>query len=213
MVGRLHELEKIIGRAFIEKYEALDEIRRDRLFGAQYGDFKHYLHARWELSWSWWEQTRASVRKAKAIMKEHGVILGNENAARKLRAIDDELVPAIVHKAQALAGRGNPVLGRHVAAVVRTLTDVCCTDGFVDDGTGEMVAFDAACQRDVFEATMRDRQRAIEGAKKNGWEPTIVFAFGEVPHIPFPSKFAHIPLGTKIEIKWRVVPDAAGDGE
>lgn len=205
----------VVLKAYAVRFQVIDEIRARGLYAPEYMGFYDYLKDHWGFSMSWWDQTKRSVAKTTKILEQYGVELGNENAARQLRAVDPELEEAIIRKAQALAGPGNSVLGRHVSAVQKTLTDVCNTDGMVEDGDGGMIAFDAACHGDVGEIVARHRQYAEGGAKKNGWNLIIREMVTEwdtdieEPYaiiVPITGKWQP---GAKVEIQWRIVAPEA----
>lgn len=211
------ELETIVSKAFVVKYQCLEEIRQRGLYAPEYMGFYDYLDGHWGLSQSWWDQTKRSATKAAEVLEKHGVTLGNENAARKLRAMSKELEEDIIVAAQRLAGQGVPITGAHIASVIRTLQDVCITD-HVDVGDGTMAAPEAAMTADYTETLLRRKQHAIDGAKakKNGWSKPFQFKYirshGRVPMPQMPNNlWDDVPNGALVEIQWRIVKTAEED--
>ena len=212
----ISELEAEIAGAFVKIGGALHEIRLRKLYEQKYTSFADYIIRRWARTMSWYKQLKSSAIIAKSILAEYGITLGNEAAARDVRKllhrqVDSEITPRILKKAQMLAGEGNPVLGKHVKAVIAVTCEVLDTGGYcwVED---EQVAFNSAMVGEVAESVNRQKNYAAEGAKGKGWSAPVLFAGGLEDYsfygMPAPE------TGQVIEFRWRVVEavsDANGE--
>jgi hypothetical protein len=203
-----NELEQTAEKAMIVFGSCLEQIKKRELYQPEYGTFEAYLSDFWGRSIHWYERRMAESRWADRMMNEYGVALANGNAARKLASIDNELLPAVIKKATQLA-RGDTITGAHVSAVVRTLVDVIETN-HVDIGDGQMAAVDAAITVEYTETLLRQKQHAIEGAKRKQWSEPVSFMWGRGAFqtlIPVSRGIRDLPPGTRVEYRWRIVPD------
>ena len=208
------DLERTAVKAVVVLGKCLEQIKKRELYKPDFDTFEVYLIVTWEKSIHWYERVLAESRWAQRMHDQYGVTLMNGNAARKLASIDEQLVPFVITKAQQLAGSMN-LTGAHISAVVRTLIDLGNT-GHCDTGDGTMTAPDAAMTVEYTETLLRQKQHAIDGAKRNGWskpiEGTILNTTdwrlldgeGRQIVVRLPDDI-RIDEGTEVEIKWRII--------
>ena len=205
-------------QAIIDRWEALSEIRRRKLYHPEFETWQHYLLVRHGMKLSYWDDLQASAKAAKYILEEYGFTLGNKQAARELRsiihrAVNDDVVPLVLRKAQELAGEFEPIKGKHITAVLATTIEVLSTGGYVSID-GKAIAYDAAITQEETEAIHRQNQYARNGASGNPWSTPFrieiwdLLQSGMADRLDIPEE---LDLKT-IEIKWRII-EAVTDGQ
>ena len=202
-------------QAIVDRWDALSEIKRRQLYAPDFESWEHYLLVRHGMKLSYWDDLQASAKASKYILEEYGFVLGNKQAARELRsiihrAVNDDVVPLVLKKAQELAGPFEPIKGKHITAVLATTIEVLSTGGYVSID-GKAIAYDAAITQEETEAIQRQNQYARNGATGNPWTRMVVQPAPGFQTWDMNALY-DLPLDKPIEIKWRVI-EAVTDGQ
>ena len=217
----LYELEELAHlahhremQALIDRYDALREIYDRDLWIDVAPSWTVYLNDRHQIKRSYWDNMQANVKAAKRAMQEFGVTLGNQQAAREFRTIfhrwaESDLLPAVVQKAQQVAGEGNRLQGKHLRAVMETTVDVVQTGNVWVEG--EALPYNVAIDEHVAESYERQKVHAANGAQRSQWILTTAQVYTTdtdlVQVVAYIPKTA-VPVGVRqIDIKWKVIED------
>jgi hypothetical protein len=179
------------------------------LYRPQFSRFADYLEAKWARfcpTYSTWRQWRASYL---AYLEAHdvGAILHNEHTARLLRVVEQNArrLVATLAKDYSEDGLIHSTDICRAAEVVADVLECAAIGGFVDTGDGSMTAIGAAVETATQERIMRQRQHIADGMKSKGWSASEVCYWGGYDNTSLPYEWAKLAVGTKIEIKWRLV--------
>lgn len=149
-------------RHFLRVGRALYRLNHMRLYRNEAPTFEAYVKAQFGFS-----RSRAYQLISASLLSTQ-VEVQNERQARELSRIAPELQPAAWEMAKHLAEQvapGQIIPTRFVRAAINVLDTAQATGGYVDTGTGEMEAMDAAVTQETFEIAQRQREHI-----RTSWE-------------------------------------------
>lgn len=156
---RLVALEAVIAagvQIFVTVGRALLDIRDGRLYRATHPTFEDYCRDRWDFS----RRHANRLIEASEVVDHLGPIgptPATESQARELTALDPEAQRSVWRLACDTAPDGK-VTAAHIGSLA-TITRQLVTEGTIDDGTGDMVAWSALSaerQRAILELNLSD---------------------------------------------------------
>ena len=127
-------------QTYVEVGAALCEIRDRRLYRSTHASFRAYCEEQWRMNDGYASRLIVASRVVQALPIGSGRPVA-ESQARELAALEPEEAAIVWGVVQATADAKKGVTAAHVrsvAAVLKTILDA----GAVDDGTGEMLAWD-----------------------------------------------------------------------
>ena len=193
----LAELEAQIDNSQCVMYEALKQIKDEKLWGDEYpAGFWEYLKKRHGYSRAWFSQLQANYN---AMMElELTIPFKNEYAVRMLRESEMQVRQACYDRAVALAKSNGEqqVTAAHIKAVDDTVISIL-TSGYANDGDGGMTAADAQIEQEHQEQLLRRKAHINDGRE---WF-SFRYTGGES------VVFGGIPDGKAVEIKWYIVEE------
>jgi len=142
---------------FIEVGSALLSIREGKLYRATHKTFEAYCTARWGMAKSQAYRLIAAVGVIENLSPQGDVLPESERQARALVGLDVES-QRIVWELALKTAPGGTVTPEHVRTLAAVLEGVLAA-GAIDDGTGEMVAWDSLTpnqRRSLLEANLSE---------------------------------------------------------